>query len=59
MMLRITGDYEGSIDEYGAGGPTKSFIAATAYPRAGIKSTFAVSRAEAARMMELWGTKRG
>ena len=59
MMLRITGDYQVSVDEYGAGGPVKSFIAATAYSRAGIKSTAAVSRAEAARMMELWGMKRG
>ena len=54
-MLRITGDYQASIDAYGAGGPTQEFVRTTSFVRARAAIDKPIARSEAARMIELWG----
>jgi murein DD-endopeptidase MepM/ murein hydrolase activator NlpD len=55
FMLRITGDYQSSIDTYGASGPTQEFARTTRFSRARMATDKSIARAEAARMIELWG----
>jgi hypothetical protein len=55
FMLRITGDYQRSLDTYGANGPTQEFARTTRYTRARMATDKSIARSEAARMIELWG----
>jgi murein DD-endopeptidase MepM/ murein hydrolase activator NlpD len=55
LMLRITGDYQASIDTYGEGGPIQEFVRTTSFGRARTATNKPVVRSEAARMIELWG----
>lgn len=55
FMLRITGDYQTSVDAYGTSGPIKEFVRTTSFVRARTAIDKPIARSEAARMMELWG----
>ena len=60
MMMRLTGDYQVGYEVYGKNGPVKKFIADTKFTRAGVQTAKAVTRADAARMIQAWGVlKRG
>ncbi len=56
LMLRITGDYQESITQFGKDGAIQEFVRTTSYSRVRLQPNKAVTRADAAKMMQLWGT---